>query len=227
MSVINNEHLIRTNSPDIIRTEKRSRQANNAQEYLSIGQLSSLVQEDSQGYFGLLAPFYFDGVATDTVIELEDVDTWYDVELVVDANGTFDYRPKLMKDTGNPAVTGTGAAGDPIEFSLEGLTLQSFANFRASMSFRPDEDGGRLESRLLFTRHEGAIPNTQFPIEEVSLAMESGADIDYIAEPMLSFFVGDTIDTDSPGNAGSCRFQIKTDVPGTLSLRALTWYIQQ
>ena len=224
---INNEHYIRTSPPSTIRNEKRSRQANNMQEYLAIGNLSTLVQDDSQGYLALLSSFYFDGAATDTVIDENSLDDWVDVELTVDAQGTFDKRPELMRSTGNVAFTGTGAAGNPIELNLEALTINSYANFRASMSFNPEEDGGRLESRLLFTRHSGTIPNTQFPIEEVTLAMESGADIDYLAEPMLSFFVGDTIDTNAPGDAGKCRFQIKTDVPGTLSLRALTWYIQQ
>ena len=207
--------------------EKHSSRINAGYEYLKLGDLSTLVQDDSQGYLAVLSPYYFDGAATDTIVEEADIDTWLDVEIVIDENGTFDKRPELMQATGNVAFTGTGAAGSPIEINLEALTQQSYANFRASLSFNPEEDGGRLESRLLFTRHSGAVPSTQFPIEEVTLAMESGADVDYAAEPGLTFFVGDTIDTNAPGDAGSCRFQIKCDVPGVLSLRALTWYIQQ
>ena len=78
-------------------------------------------------------------------------------------------------------------------FKLEGLDLRTFANFRASLSFEPEDDEGQLESRLLFERHTGAIPSEDFSIEEVSLSMFNGADIDYVSEPMLSFFVGDTI----------------------------------
>ena len=105
------------------------------------------------------------------------------------------------------------------------MDTHASANFRASMSFVPETDEGQLETRLLFERHSGTIPNDQFPIEEVSLSMEQGADIHYPAEPMLSFFVGDTIDTNGPGDAGSCKFQIKSSVEGTLHMRALTWYV--
>ena len=57
--------------------------------------------------------------------------------------------------------------------------------------------------------------------------MFNGANVDYVSEPMLSFFVGDTIDTNAAGDAGKCRFQIKSNVTGVLSLRALTWYINK
>ena len=180
----------------------------------------------TQGYYGLLTNFYFVGsTATTTTIDEDQVGQWVDVQFTVDPLGTFDQRPLGMKASNTVGHTGTGADGDPIVFSLEGLDTHASANFRASMSFNPEIDEGQLETRLLFDRHTGTTPNDQFPIEEVSLSMEQGADIDYPAEPMLSFFVGDTIDTNGPGDAGSCRFQIKSTVEGTLSMRALTWYI--
>ncbi len=181
----------------------------------------------TQGYYGLLSPFYFDGTATDTVIDSTNVDTYVDVLLNVDVNGTFDKRPQAMKDAFPQAVEGDGTSGNPIVFSLEGLDVNAFANFRASMAFEPDEDEGQLESRLLFSRHTGTTPNTDFSIEEVSLSMQNGADKDYASEPLLTFFVGDTIDTNGTGDAGKCRFQIKSNVQGTLKLRALTWYINK
>jgi hypothetical protein len=95
------------------------------------------------------------------------------------------------------------------------------------MEFTPDEDGGQVDTRIFFTRHTGATPSEPFPIEEVTLSMQQGADIAYVAEPMLSFFVGDTIDTNGVGDAGSFKFQFKTNVPGTLTMRALTFYIHQ
>ena len=98
---------------------------------------------------------------------------------------------------------------------------------KLSYEFEPDEDEGQLESRLLFNRHSGTSPSTDFSIEEVSLSMQNGADKDYLSEPMLSFFIGDTIDTNGTGDAGKCRFQIKSNVAGTLKLRALTWYINK
>ena len=181
----------------------------------------------TQGYYGLLSAFYFGGDATTTEIDVDQVNTWVDVEMTVDEDGLFDYRPKAMKDAFAAGHEGDGSDGSPIVFSLEGLDIRAFANFRASMAFEPDEDEGELESRLLFNRHSGTTPSEDFAIEEVSLSMQNGADRDYVSEPMLSFFVGDTIDTNGVGDAGKCRFQIKSNVTGTIKLRALTWYINK
>jgi len=188
-----------------------------------IGNATSL----TQGYYGLLSGFYFSGTATETVIDSSNVNTFVDVNLDVDVNGTFDKRPQAMKDAFTQAIEGDGSDGNPIVFSLEGLDINAFANFRASLAFEPDEDEGQLESRLLFNRHSGTTPNVDFSIEEVSLSMQNGADKDYVSEPLLTFFVGDTIDTNGTGDAGKCRFQIKSNVQGTLKLRALTWYINK
>ena len=181
----------------------------------------------TQGYYGLLSPFYFDGSATETVIDVSEINTWVDVLLTTDVNGTFDKRPQAMIDAFPQGIEGDGSDGNPIIFSLEGLDVNAFANFRASMAFEPDEDEGQLESRLLFNRHSGTAPSVDFAIEEVSLSMQNGADKDYVSEPLLTFFVGDTIDTNGSGDAGKCRFQIKSNVAGTLKLRALTWYINK
>lgn len=192
-------------------------------------------KRNSQGYFAVLTNFYFTGgVATETEITVDDIDTFVDVNFDVDALGLFDYRPAQMQ-----AVESTPYDASTGIFSLEGLTLESSCQFRASMSFEPDEDEGQLEARLLFNRHSGttpvetdpASPNfgqpLDFSIESVALSMSQGADIEYPAEPLLSFFVGDTIDTNAPGDAGKCRFQVKSSVPGTIRMRALTWYISQ
>ena len=181
----------------------------------------------TQGYYGLLSSFYFGGTSTDTEISVSDVDNWLDVELSIDADGTFDKRPLDMRTAFPGGHTGTGSVGSPIVFSLEGLDINAFANFRASMAFEPDEDEGQLESRLLFTRHSNTSPSSDFDISEVSLSMQNGANKDYASEPMLSFFVGDTIDTNGVGDAGTCKFQIKSNVAGTIKLRALTWYINK
>ena len=186
-----------------------------------------VVTQDIHGYYGLLSPFYFGGSATDTVIPVSSIDSWIDVEMTVDAQGLFDNRVTDMKDALAAGHSGTGANGSPIIFDLEGLSLTSFSNFRASMSFTPDEDEGRLETRLLFNRHTGTTPSSDFSIEEVSLTMQDGAGVDYSTEPMLSFFVGDTIDTNGVGDAGKVRFQIKSSVAGTVSMRALTFYLNK
>ena len=181
----------------------------------------------TQGYYGMLSSFYFDGAATETVIEASDINTFVDVNLTTDSNGLFDNRPLSMIEAQAVGHSGNGTAGSPVIFNLEGLNIRSFANFRASLSFVPAEDEGQLETRLLFNRHSGTTPSTDFSIEEVSLSMQNGADIDYVSEPMLSFFIGDTIDTNGINDAGKCRFQIKSNVEGTLKLRALTWYINK
>jgi len=188
---------------------------------------SSLQLTDIQGYYGLLTDFYFGGGPTETVIDLTNVNTWIDVDINIASSGLFDNRPESMTSVQAIGHEGTGSSGDPVIFKLEGLDLRSFANFRASMAFEPEDDEGQLESRLLFNRHSGTSPSEDFSIEEVSLSMFNGADVDYVSEPMLSFFIGDTIDTNGVGDAGKCRFQIRSNVTGVIKLRALTWYINK
>ena len=175
----------------------------------------------NSGYYALLTNYYFvGGTATTTTITDDDVDTWIQPNFTTDAQGVFDYRPADMKD----------AVADPFDdgtqvFTLEGLSQSANVNFRASMSFDPDEDEGILEARLVFDRHSGTTPGEDFVIEDVALTMNSGADLDYPAEPLLTFFVGDTIDTNGVGDSGTCVFQVRSTVPGVISMRALTWYI--
>ena len=180
-----------------------------------------------QGYIALLTPIYFGGAATTFDIALEDVNTWLDVELTVDAAGAFDYRVTSMKEAQASGYTGTGANGDPIIFDLEGLELTSSADIRVSMSFNPDDDGGRLDSRLNFFRHSGTTPADNFHIEASSIAMESGAEEEYAYTPDIKFFIGDTIDTNAAGDAGRVCFQIKSDVPGTVTMNEIAMFIQK
>ena len=193
----------------------------------AFNQVTITQREQFQGYIALLTPIYFGGAATTFDIALEDVNTWLDVELTVDAAGAFDYRVTSMKTAQASGYTGTGANGDPIIFDLEGLELTSSADIRVSMSFNPDDDGGRLDSRLNFFRHSGTTPADNFHIEASSLAMESGAEEDYAYLPGIKFFIGDTIDTNGPGDAGRVCFQIKTDVPGTVTMNEIAMFIQK
>lgn len=184
------------------------------------------VNEHSQGYIGLLSSYYFSGTSTETILGADDIDTFIDVNLTVDPLGVFDNRPTDMKEQTN-GFSGAGTQVDPYIFTLEGLDTTSFATFRVSMDFTPTEDEGQLESRILFDRHTGTTPSNQFSIEEVTLSMQQGADVAYTAEPLLSFFVGDSIDTNAPDDAGKVRFQVKSDVEGTLRMRALTLYVNK
>ena len=195
--------------------------------WTELGGLPANITDLTHGYYGMLSDFYFGGNATETIIGASDINQFVDVNLTMNSNGLFDTRPSDMFDAQPVGHSGTGETNSPIIFNLDGLTVKSFANFRASMAFVPNEDEGQLESRLLFNRHSGTTPSGDFSIEEVSLSMQNGADIDYVSEPMLSFFIGDTIDTNGLNDAGRCRFQIKSNVEGTLKLRALTWYINK
>ena len=185
------------------------------------------LSDSLQGYYALLSNFYFTGgQATETIITTEQTNTWVDIELDIDALGTFDFRPSVMLDAQAVGHLGTGANGDPICFKLEGLTQSSTANMRSVFSFNPDEDGSRLDVRLLFKRHSGTTPSEDFSIEGTSLVMESGADLDYSASPIIQFFVGDTIDTNAPGDAGTVQFQVKVDGSGTILMKELGLFIQ-
>ena len=227
MADINSEQLIRTTSPDTVKNEKKSALNNARQEYVSVSELGRLMTDDIQGYYALLSNFYFTGgIATTVDIPLESVDTWLDVQLTVDSLGLFDYRTTTMKEAQAIGHLGTGATGDPICFKLEGLTQSSSCSLRAAFTFDPDEDGGRLESRLLFKRHSGTTPSSDFAIENNAIAMESGADIPYAGTPSTQFFIGDTIDTNAAGDAGTVQVQVKSDVAGTIALRELALFIQ-
>lgn len=189
--------------------------------------LSNTISRDNSGYLGLLSAFYFDGDATSTEIEITDVDVFQDVVLTIHPSGTSDERPTAMQSAQATGYSGTGAVGSPIRFLLEGLNEQSYATLRASLTFIPDEDGGRLDSRIFIERHSAATPSSDFPIDAAGLAMESGADEEYPHLVDLQFFIGDTINTNAVGDAGKIRFQIKSDVTGTIKMRELALFIQR
>ena len=184
-----------------------------------------VIENTSQGYLGILSPFYFDGEATSSEIVIGEVDTWMDLVMTIDPLGVSDFRVQDMKTAQAQGYEGTGALGSPIKFLLEGLVEKSFATLRASLSFVPDEDGGRLDSRLFLERHTGAGPD--FTINAAGLAMESGADELYPHLISTQFFVGDTIDTNGVGDAGKVRFQIKSDVTGTVSMNEMALFINR
>jgi hypothetical protein len=56
--------------------------------------------------------------------------------------------------------------------------------------------------------------------------MESGADEPYPHLVSVQFFIGDTINTYATGDAGKIRFQIKSDVAGTVSMNEMALFIQ-
>jgi hypothetical protein len=110
-----------------------------------------------------------------------------------------------------------------VTFKLEGLETTAFATFEGNFGFTPNEDEGQVEARLLFTTRPGQSPST-FDKSTLAGTMTQGAGTEYVMQPVLTFFVGDTIDTES-GEAGTFKFQIRSSVPGTLDMRQLTAYI--
>ena len=200
----------------------------------SLGEVEEIIKTNIQGYIGLLSGVYFgDAFGTSQEIPIEQVDVWQDVVMTIQApvsgqhaGGISDERVRDMKDANAVGFEGTGAVGSPIKFLLEGLVEQSSATLRTSLTFVPDEDGGRLDSRIFLERHSGATPSEDFPINAAGLAMESGADEEYPHLVNVQFFVGDTINTNGPGDAGKIRFQIKSDVTGTIYMNEMALFIQ-
>ena len=186
------------------------------------------------GYYGLLSGVHFNGSATSVDIPVEQVGIWQNVVMTIQApvsgvhfGGVIDQRVANMKSANSSGHSGTGAAGSPIVFLLEGLETNSSCTLRTSLTFEPDEDGGRLDSRILLQRHSGATPAGDFTINAESLAMESGADEEYQHLVNVQFFIGNTINTLSAGDAGKVRFQIKSDVAGTASINEISLFAKQ
>tara|TARA_R110002153_G_scaffold6071_1_gene27830 strand:+ start:25019 stop:25618 length:600 start_codon:yes stop_codon:yes gene_type:complete len=188
---------------------------------------SEIVASQIQGHYSLLTNYYFaGGQATVSTITTAEVDTWLDVILTVDPLGTTDSRPEAMQLAQTNGHEGDGSLGSPIKFLLEGLDTTGSCSLRASLSFNPDEDGGRLDSRIFIERHSAASPSVDFPINAAGLAMESGADEEYPHLVTVQFFIGDTINTNGVDDAGKIRFQIKSDVAGTVSMNEMALFIQ-
>ena len=191
--------------------------------------ITSILEQSSretQGYLGLLSAFYFSGSATAYEVEIDEVGDWLDVVMTVHPSGTSDERPTNMTDAKATGYEGDGSEGNPIKFLLDGLTVKSTCTLRASLNFIPDEDGGRLDSRIFLERHSAAIPSNDFGIEAAGLAMESGADEAYPNLVDLQFFVGDTINTNGVDDAGKVRFQVKSDVTGTIEMKEIVLFVQ-
>ena len=189
------------------------------------GQIDDITSQ-TQGYYGLLSAIYFNGLATSIDIPIEQIDIWQDVVMDIHPSGTSDERVTAMKEAQTIGHEGDGSVGNPIVFLLEGLQESSSCNLRTSLTFIPDEDGGRLDSRIFLERHSSATPSEDFPINAAGLAMESGADEEYPHLVNVQFFIGNTINTNGVGDAGKIRFQIKSDVAGTILMNEMALFIQ-
>ena len=194
--------------------------------FSTVGAMSSVIANENQGYFGVLTEFFFGGSTTDTTITTEQENDWVDVALVPyndgSNEGTFDYRPQPMKDaqaSGFDAPTGV--------FTLEGLTINSFLTFEAAFGFEPEVDESQIEVRLLFQRHSGSTPSGDFEKTGNVISLTQGADIEYSLQPLITAFIGDTIDTNGAGDSGTCKFQVKTTSAGVIRMKQLTWYINK
>lgn len=181
--------------------------------------LGGEVTAATQGYFSVETGYNHGGVATDTVIASGQEDTWLDVAFSTDANGLSDERPLSMVQANTSAFDDSTGI-----FKLEGLASESFAIFKASFSFDPDEDNGEVSIRLVFNHHSGVTPTTS-TAQTIAGTFSQGADDVYVVEPLLTFNISEDIDTNGVGDAGTCKLQINSTVPGTVSVRGLTWYL--
>lgn len=213
-------------------TTIKNETADRANTALRIGTVLEEIVKDysaQAGYIGLLSAAYFDGSATSVDIPVEQVDVWQDVVMTIQApsngvhlGGVVDQRFLSMKEANSAGYLGTGAEGDPLVFLLEGIETNSSCTFKTSLTFEPDEDGGRLDSRILFNRFFAE----DFPIDAAGLAMESGADEEYPQIVNVQFFIGNASDIVRVGNASKFRFQVKSDVAGTVSINKMALFIQ-
>ena len=213
-------------------TTIKNETADRANTALRIGTVLEEIVKDysaQAGYIGLLSAAYFDGSATSVDIPVDQVDVWQDVVMTIQApsngvhlGGVVDQRFLSMKEANSAGYLGTGAEGDPLVFLLEGIETSSSCTFKTSLTFEPDEDGGRLDSRILFNR----IFTEDFPIDAAGLAMESGADEEYPQIVNVQFFIGNASDIVRVGNASKFRFQVKSDVAGTVSINKMALFIQ-
>tara|TARA_B100000809_G_C15126774_1_gene526612 strand:- start:1573 stop:2298 length:726 start_codon:yes stop_codon:yes gene_type:complete len=190
----------------------------------SIEEVEEIIKTNIQGYIGLQSASAFGGVATTSEILIDDVNEWQDVVMTVDAQGTLDARVADMKTAQPLGYAGNGTVGNPIEFLLEGLVEQSTCNLKGSLSFIPDEDGGRLDARMYVETNSSEA--TDFQIDAAGLVMESGADESYPNYINVQFFVGTKLLTVAAGDAGKVKFQIKSDVTGTVLMDEMALFVQ-
>lgn len=170
----------------------------------------------AKGYFAIVNDAFTDSAITGTLTELtdDDANTWLDVNLTPSADGIIDQRPQAMVDANAVGVGGSGTQADPYGLLLGGLTESSFGDFRAALRFNPDEDNAELSVRLKITQGNGDITF----IEDVAGTLTQGAEIDYVLNPSLSFFIEDT----SPV---SVCLQVNSTVAGDLFVAGFAWYL--
>jgi len=182
----------------------------------AVGSISGQTNSNStKGYYDIKSPFHNGGSATETAISLGETNTWISPSLTVDS--TIDKRPKAMTDRNSQAYDeSTGV------FKLEGLNTSDFGHLVANFSFDPDEDGGEVNVRLLFSGHSGV--SSEESVEKKVETMAQGAGREYTFHPTLHFFISENIDTNGAGDGGTVRFQVNSSVPGTFSFRSLTYY---
>lgn len=170
----------------------------------------------AKGYFAIVNDAFTDSTQQGTLTELtdDDANTWLDVNLTPSATGIIDQRPQSMIDANAVGVGGSGTQADPYGLLLGGLSQESFGDFRAALKFNPDEDNAELSVRLKITQGNGDITF----IEDVAGTLTQGAEIDYVLNPSLSFFIEDTAPV-------SVCMQVNSTVAGDLFTSGFAWYL--
>ena len=189
-------------------------------ESITLGGLSTSVQEDVQGYYGYVTDYYkFDG--SNATQEL-DADTWTDLSPAI--NQVFDGRAtSQIKASADIYDSATGF------FTLAGLEDGSFGFVRTLVRLDPEIDESTASIRILFETNEATTAGglSGFNTEAQAVVMTQGADQFYSDENVITFFVGDTLSGTTLANAGRFKIQVKSSVESTLEVLGATLYINK
>ena len=188
---------------------------------------NSILNGDNDGYGEITVDFSTQDYLLVNPYDSTDKATITNYNAVVGGNRTITFSKDISQYLTSSDDTTFNFITDirnVLTFDLLGLETTAFQTFEGAFGFIPDADEGQVEARLLFQRRSGSVPSTDFDKTTLAGTMTQGASTEYLMQPILTFFVGDTVNTVG-GEAGTFRFQVKSTVQGTLKMRQLTAYI--
>ena len=190
----------------------------------SVG-LGTFYNDLHQGYYRYSTNYYTTGVAN-TVQNLP-ADEFVLIQPSVRTNKT-DFMPnKMLIANNNDPWIGAGATigTGQTEFSLAGLDDGSTVIVRIASQFNPDVDFCNVDFRLAFTTNPTTqgYGTTNFNIErEQALICNEGAEVNYISETLINFYVGSSLSGMTTDTAGSFNLQVRSSEEGEFEMMALT-----
>ena len=190
----------------------------------SVG-LGTFYNDLHQGYYRYSTNYYTTGVAN-TVQNLP-ADEFVLIQPSVRTNKT-DFMPnKMLIANNNDPWIGAGATigTGQTQFSLAGLDDGSTVIVRVASQFNPDVDFCNVDFRLAFTTNPTTqgYGTTNFNIErEQALICNEGAEVNYISETLINFYVGSSLSGMTTDTAGSFNLQVRSSEEGEFEMMALT-----